>query len=81
MIHQQPTGFLGVDYPHFAPILVEAIKEQQDIIEQQSDRIKQLELALERERDDRIKILDKELSELRAELKAQLSLLRKEINR
>lgn len=89
VIHQQPTGFLGVDYPHFAPILVEAIKEQQYIIEKQSDRIDQLELALDRERDDRIL----ELSEVRAEvnllrkdkelaeLRASLSLLQKEIKR
>lgn len=48
LVAEQPNGFQGVNYPQFVPILLEAIKEQQTIIEEQAEKMQTLHFALER---------------------------------
>lgn len=46
LVTDLPIGYRGVNYPQFAPLLLEAIKEQQDIIEKQNVKIKHLESVM-----------------------------------
>ena len=47
IVHTSADGFKSVEYSTLTPILIEAMKEQQTIIEQQNKRIENLEKMLE----------------------------------
>jgi hypothetical protein len=46
LVSTGPKGYKSVDYTKITPVLVEAIKEQQQIIEEQKDKISNLEERL-----------------------------------
>ena len=60
LVHTDKNGYKTVDYTRFTPILIEAIKEQQELIE----RLMQDNEALKAE-----KVNQSELNELKAEIK------------
>ena len=45
LVDTDKKGFKSVDYTKFAPVLIEAVKEQQAIIEEQNKKIEELEAA------------------------------------
>ena len=45
-VSEDESGYKSVDYGHLTPLLIEALKEQQIIIDKQKDRIDQLESRL-----------------------------------
>ncbi len=47
LVKEDEDGFLKIDYPHLTSILVEAVKEQQAIIESQQDEIDAIKAALQ----------------------------------
>lgn len=79
MVEELKSGYQGVKYAQFAPILVEAIKEQQIIIEEQASKIKNLERHAQEMLDLREKY-DQQQQQL-IELRERMDLLLKEIRR
>jgi hypothetical protein len=47
IINEDPNGFLSLDYSKMTPILLQAIKEQQEIIESQNKKNIELELQIQ----------------------------------
>jgi len=46
LVREDDLGFLGIDYIGIIPVIVEAMKEQQRMIDQQNRRIEELEMRL-----------------------------------
>ena len=47
LVNTDENGYKSVEYANLTPVLIEAIKEQQAIIDQQNKRIENLEKMLE----------------------------------
>lgn len=46
LVKEDEDGYLGINYSLMTPLLVEAVKEQQDIIDEQAQKLEDLETAL-----------------------------------
>lgn len=52
LVHEDASGFMSVDYVALIPVIIEALKEQQNVIARQEAKIQQMESTLSNEGSD-----------------------------